>query len=584
MVVGFVSNVVSLMQSLLNNPVMLFNVEINGRKITARRDETILSLLNRSGLHVPTLCYMSGFTPSGACRMCVVEIEGLNDLVPACSHLVEEWMKIHTHSQRVISARRTLVELLLANHPDDCLYCSKSGICELQRLADELNVTERKFRCKKRSILIDRNCPSIERNPAKCILCGRCIRVCDEIIGVSAIDFIGRGSNSSVGTIQNKGVNDQACVKCGQCIMVCPTDALKEKPSVQKVMDALNDKNLHCVIQFSPTVPGAIAEEFGLKSGKDILNLLKTAIIGIGFKQVFDTTFGADVAIINVASEFISRWKKKEKLPMFTSCCPSWMKYIEEFYPDFLGNIASSKSPQMIMGSLIKSDYGPRRSIPSKNIFSVSVMPCTAKKYEAEKNRSPEHLENDLTGIDAVLTTREFIKLIKLFGINFNSLEQEPIETYFGIQSSAGRLFGTSGGALEGIIRTIYFNMTGQEFPGYKIMEIRGFKSRKEVRIKIGKNIFGFAAVSGLANAKILLDEIRNGREDLQLVEIMACPNGCINGGGQRFGSDEKIMKNRMKNLYDADEEDMIRAAHKNPLLANHYDQSFSHSVSKKPI
>jgi iron-only hydrogenase group A len=558
---------------------MLFNVEINGRKINARRDETILSLLNRSGIHVPTLCYMSGFTPTGACRMCVVEIEGMNDLVPACSHPVEEWMKIHTHSQRVIAARRTLVELLLANHPDDCLYCDKSGLCELQKLADELNVTERKFRCKKRSVLIDRNCPSIERNPGKCILCGRCIRVCDEIIGVSAIDFIGRGSKSSIGTIMNKGLNDQACVKCGQCIMVCPTDALKEKSSYQKVIDALNDRNLHCVVQFSPTVPFSVAEEFGLKSGKDVLNLLKTAIIGMGFKQVFDTSFGADVSIINVASEFISRWKSKEKLPMFTSCCPSWMKYIEEFCPDFIENPASSKSPQMIMGSLIKSDYGPRKSIPAKNIFSVSVMPCTAKKYEAEKNRTGE---SNLTGIDAVLTTRELIKLIRLFGINFNSLEQEPIETYYGIQSSAGRLFGTSGGALEGIIRTIYFNMTGQEFPGYKIIEIRGFKGRKEVKIKIGKNTFGFAAVSGLANAKTLLDEIRNGREDLQLIEVMACPNGCINGGGQRYGSDEKIMKTRMKNLYDADEEDMIRSAHKNPLLADNVNQSNANMTSEK--
>jgi iron-only hydrogenase group A len=550
---------------------MIFNVEINGRKIIARRDETILSLLNRSGIRVPTLCHMSGFAPTGACRMCVVEIEGLHDLVPACSHLIEEWMKIHTHSQRVLSARRTLVELLLANHPDDCLYCDKSGLCELQKLADELNVTERKFRCKKRSVLIDRNCPSIERNPGKCILCGRCIRVCNEIIGVSAIDFIGRGSKSSIGTILNKGLNDQACVKCGQCIMVCPTDALKERSSFQKVVDALNDKNLHCVLQFSPTVPISVAEEFGLKSGKDILNLLKTAVIQMGFKQVFDTSFGADVTIINVASEFISRWKRKEKLPMFTSCCPSWMKYIEEFCPDFNDNPAASKSPQLILGSLIKTDYGPRRSIPVKNIFSVSVMPCTAKKYEAEANQSDEI---NPAGIDAVLTTRELIKLIKLFGINFNSLEMEPIEIYFGVQSSAGRLFGTAGGALEGIIRTIYFNLAGQELPGYKIMETRGFKGRKEVKIKIGKNHFGFAAVSGLANAKILLDEIRHGREDLQLIEVMACPNGCINGGGQRYGSDEKIMKARMKSLYDVDEEDMIRAAHKNPLLADFYNLS----------
>jgi iron-only hydrogenase group A len=547
---------------------MLFNVEVNNRKLTAKRDETILALLNRVGLHIPTICHMSGFSPTGACRMCVVEVDGMNDLVPACSQPVEEWMKIHTHSSKVIAARRSLVELLLANHPDDCLYCDKSGLCELQKLADELNITERKFQCKKRSLLIDRNCPSIERNPAKCILCGRCIRVCDEVMAVSAIDFIGRGSNSSIGTIINKGINEQTCVKCGQCIMVCPTDAIKERSSLQKVIDALYDKQLHCVIQFSPTVPSSIAEEFGLKSGKDIVNLLKTAMISIGFRQVFDTSFSADLTILNVANEFMTRWKIKEKLPMFTSCCPSWTDYLNVFHPDFQENRASTGSPQEMMGNLIKNDYGRRRSIPNSQIYSVSVMPCTAKKKEAIT--IPEEVNNP-GKIDAVITTRELIKLIKLFGINFSSLEQEPVEAFYSIQSSAGRLFGTAGGALEGIARTIYFNMTGQDLPGFKINELRGLKSRKEVRIRVGKQFLGLAAVSGLANAKLLLDEIRNGRQDLHLIEVMACPSGCINGGGQRFENDEKTLKSRMKSLYDADEEDMIRAAHKNPLMADYF-------------
>jgi len=291
----------------------------------------------------------------------------------------------------------------------------------------------------------------------------------------------------------------------------------------------------------------------------------------MGFKQVFDTSYGADITIINVATEFLSRLKKNDKFPLFTSCCPSWVRYIEEFYPEFKERLAVSESPQTIMGSMIKSEYGPRRSIPAKNIFSVSAMPCTAKKYEAENQRLND---SSKSGVDAVLTSRELIKLIKLFGINFSSLEQEPIESFFGVQSSAGRLFGTSGGALEGIIRTITFTMTGQDVSGNKITEIRGFKGRKEVKLKIGKNIYGFAAVSGLANVKPLLEEIRNGRNDLHLVEVMACPNGCINGGGQRFGSDEKIMKARMKSLYDADEEDMIRAAHKNPLLTEYYEES----------
>ena len=564
---------VSSMLSSLNNHSMLFNVEINGRKITAKRDETILTLLHRSGIQIPTLCFMNGFTPTGACRMCVVEIEGLSDLVPACSHPVEEWMNIHTHSQRVQTARKALVELILANHPDDCLYCGKSGICELQKLADELNVTERKFRCKKRLSQIDRNCPSVERDPSKCILCGRCIRICDEIIGVSAIDIINRGRRASVGTSINKGLNEKGCVKCGQCIMVCPTDALRETSSLQKVIDKLYDTNFHTVIQISPSVPVSIAEEFGLKSGKDILNQIKTAILRMGFRQVFDTSYGADISIIDTAVDFVSRLQKKEKFPMFTGCCPSWVKFVEEFSPGFRDRLTSAKSPQMIMGSLIKNDYGPRRSILAKNIFSVSVMPCTAKKYEAELNRTGDGANS---GIDAVLTVRELIKLLKLFGIDFSSLGQEPIESFFGVHSSAGRLVGTSGGSLEAIIRTIFFIMTGQDISGNKIAEIRGFKGRKEVKMKIGKNIYGFAAVSGLANVKTLLEEIKNGRNDLHLVEVMACPNGCINGGGQRFGSDEKIMKARMKSLYDADEEDMIRAAHKNPLLTDYYAQALS--------
>lgn len=550
---------------------MLFNVEINGLKVSARRDETILTLLDRYGIQIPTLCFMSGFTPTGACRMCVVEIEGLQNLVPACSHPVEEWMKIHTHSQRVQAARKTLVELLLANHPDDCLYCNKTGICDLQKIADQLNVTDRRFRCKNHPVQVDRSCPSIERDPGKCILCGRCIRVCDEIIGVYAIDIINRGRKSSIGTTQNKGLNELACVKCGQCIMVCPTDALHETSSLQKVIDKLYDKNHHCVIQLSPSVPVSVAEEFGLRPGKDILNMIRTAMLRMGFRQAFDTSFGADMAIINVATEFVSRLKKNERIPLFTSCCPSWVRYIEGTFPEFKEKLASSKSPQAIMGTMIKKDYGPRRSIAESSIFSVSVMPCTAKKYEAEINRSDE---NDRSGIDAVLTTRELIRLIKLFGINFGSLEHEPVESFFGVQSSAGRLFGTSGGSLEGIIRTIIFTMTGQDVSGDKIAEIRGFKGRKEVKLKIGKNIYGFAAVSGLANVKPLLEEIRNGRNDLHLVEVMACPNGCINGGGQRFCSDEKTMKARMKSLYDSDEEDMIRSAHKNPLLADYYEQS----------
>ena len=362
---------------------MLFDVEINGLKVSARRDETILTLLNRNGLKVPTICHMSGFTPTGSCRLCVVEIEWKSELVTACSHPVEEWMKIHTHSQRVLKARKTLVELLLANHPDDCLYCDRIGPCELHKIADELNIHERKFRCKKVGLLVDRNCTSIERDMGKCILCGRCIRVCDEIMGVSAIEFIGRGSKCTIGTSLNKGLNEKTCIKCGQCIMVCPTNALREKMSYQEVIDALNNPELNCVIQYSPTVPGSIAEEFGLRAGKDLNNLLKTALRRMGFKLVYDLSFGADMNIMETTAEFLARVNEKQKFPLFTSCCPSWVRYIREMRPEFQEQMATTKSPQMIIGTLIKSFLAERGGLKSESLYTVSVMPCTSKKDEA---------------------------------------------------------------------------------------------------------------------------------------------------------------------------------------------------------
>jgi iron-only hydrogenase group A len=537
---------------------MIFTIEINGQTVTARRGETILTILNRTGIRIPTLCHLAGFTPTGACRMCVVEVEGQPGLVTACSHQVEEWMKISTHSPRVMKARKTIVELLLANHPDNCLYCDRSGNCELQDLASELNIKERRYRTRKPSIRIDRNCDSIERDPAMCILCGRCIRVCDEIIGMSAIEIVGRGSRSSIGTSYNKGLNSQACVKCGQCIMVCPTAALKEKASYPSVIDALNDKDLFPVIQISPGVQGSIAEDLGIKGGKDLPNLLGAALRKMGFRQVFDTSASADLMILDIAHQLNQRIKDKEKLPLFTSCCPSWVQYIEEYKPDMKKHLVSSKSPMLIMGSLIKDYYPERMNIARDKIFSVAVMPCTSKKHEAIS------IDPDRKTIDAVLTTRELIRIIKLFGIDFNTLEPENTEIGFGVRGSAGRLSGISGGEAEAVIRTLYYQITGQEIFPYKINELRGLKNRKEAKIKIGRSVINVAAVSGLAAAKQLLDEVELGKSEFHLVEVMACPFGCINGGGQRLGTDEKALKSRMKALYDADEEEMIKVAHRN--------------------
>jgi len=558
---------------------MQFDVEINDELYSAKRGETIKNVLDRIGIVVPTLCYLDGFTPTGGCRMCVVEVDGISELVPSCSHPVAEWMKIKTHSARVMKARKVIVELLLASHPDDCLYCDRSGNCGLQDLAAGMNIRERKYHARRQNIQVDKVCPSIERDPGKCILCGRCIRVCDEVIGVSAIDVIGRGSDSRIGTSYNKGLNLQTCVKCGQCIMVCPTGALTEKPGLQVVLEALVNPDLYPVIQFSPTVPASIGEDLHIRSSKDILNLLRAALKKMGFRQVFDVSMAADITIMEEATEFAQRLSRNEKLPMMTSCCPAWTSYIEESRPNLLPNLSTTYSPQQIMGRVIKDYITISASQKPENVFVVSVMPCTAKKNEAELDRRKNGVHHH---VDAVITTRELVRLIRLLGIDVSSLEPEPSDTHYGIRSSAGNMFGVSGGHLEGLLRTISLVMSGQELSPIKIAELRGLKSRKEARVRIGKTSINVAAVNGLQNAKLLLDEIESGRSNFSLIEVMACPHGCINGGGQKFRSDEKSLKSRMKAIYDVDEEEIIKVAHKNPVIIDLYESFLAQPCSNR--
>jgi iron-only hydrogenase group A len=557
---------------------MLFKMEINGQEVSARRGETILNVLNRHGIRVPTLCNMPQLTPTGSCRLCVVEVDGISPLVPACSHPAEEWMKVRTHSQRVLKARKTIVELLLASHPDDCLYCDRNGSCELQNLTEELNLRERKYRRHGRILQIDKACPSIERDPAKCILCGRCIRTCDSVIGVSTIDVIGRGSESLIGTSYNKGLNFSGCVKCGQCIMVCPTGALRERSSVQKVVEALNDPGKFPVIQFSPTTPASIAEDFGIKPGKDVLNMLRAALRMMGFRYALDTSFGADVAIMEESAEIAARLKSGDRLPILTASCPSWVHYLRENRPQYLSHLLTVKSPQQIMGALTRNFIVSSERL-NGSLFSVAVMPCTAKKAEAEPDVDPGTGSNN---VDAVLTTRELVKLIHLMGIDLAGLEPDPSDAMFGIRSSAGKLYGVAGGPLEAVLRTTQFMMTSQENGNGKINELRGLKEVKEARIRIGKQTYTAVAVSGMAKAIRLLDEIAAGRDNIDILEVMACPFGCINGGGQRIGTDEKSLKTRMKAIYDIDEEEMIKVAHKNPNVTLVYERLFGQPGSER--
>lgn len=554
-------------------------IEVNGRPVEAKEGETILTTLRRVGIHVPTLCYMENLLPSGACRLCVVEVEGQRGLVPSCSFPVQEGMKVTTHSPRAVEARKTIVELLLANHPDDCLYCVRNFNCDLQALASELGVHQRRHRGAKSDHKVDMSSPSLVRDPAKCILCGKCVRVCEEIQGVSAIDFVGRGSQSTVGTAFNLGLNVSSCIYCGQCVTVCPTGALTERSYEADVINALSRKDLYPVVQHAPAVSVTIAEEFGLKPGQDVAGLLNAALRRLGFRMVFDTSFSADLTIMEEGSELLHRVQNGGVLPMFTSCSPGWIKFMEEYYPDMLGHLSTCKSPQQMLGAIAKSYYAEKNGIDPASIYSVSLMPCTAKKFEAGR---PEMMSHGRPDVDAVLTTREIARLIRRQGIDLKNLEPESPDSPFGERSSAGKLFGASGGVMEAALRSAHFLLTGQPLANPELEEIRGQKGIKEATVKLGDVEAKVAVVSGLANARKLVEEIRAGRSDLLFIEVMTCPGGCVGGGGQPIGTDSAKVKARMKALYTIDRESVLRESHHNEEVRRLYEEFLGAPLSEK--
>lgn len=549
---------------------MSFLIEVNNTMLEAKEGELLLDVLRRNKINIPTLCYMKDSFPNGACRMCVVENLSTGKLITACSYPAEAGMRILSHSPRVVESRKTIVELLLANHPDDCLYCVRNENCELQHLSKELNVKTRRLKGERKHNHIDRSSPSIIRDPDKCILCGRCVTVCEEVMGVSAIDFTHRGSNSTVDTAFGKGLNISSCVNCGQCIMVCPTGALSEKSHIEGIGNALHDVEKTVVIQYAPAITVSLAEEFGLPAGIDLNGKLNAALRKMGFNHVFDTTFSADLTIMEESAELIARIQKGGTLPMFTSCCPAWIKYAEEYAEDILPSLSSCKSPQQMLGAVIKSYWAEKTGTKTENIYSVSIMPCTAKKFEAQRE---EMTMNGISDIDAVLTTRELAQLIRMYGIDLANLDEELTDSPLGFRSSAGKLFGGSGGVMEAAIRTAYKTLTGEEMIKFKVNEIRGLKGRKEAKLNINGLEVGVAVVSGLANAKKLLDEIRNGRKDLHFIEVMACPGGCINGGGQPIGAEESDIMARLQMLYDIDDKDSVKVSHQNPEVQKLYDE-----------
>lgn len=545
----------------------MMKVTINGNTMEAREGETILDVARRMDLDIPTLCHMEGLPPTGTCRVCVVEDRNTGKLIPSCSFPAWEGMDIATHSSQAVAARKTIVELLLASHPDDCLYCPGNGTCVLQRYAQELGVRQRSYSGARNRMDLDVSSPSILRDPEKCILCGRCVRVCSEVQGISAIDFTGRGSGAKVSCAFDEGLNISSCVNCGQCVMVCPTGALTERRDVERVLKALDDPETTVVVQHAPAVSVTIAEEFGIKPGADIVDLMNTAFRRMGFDRVFPTSFSADLTVMEESHEFVKRVRAGGPFPMFTSCSPAWIKYLEEFHPELLENASTCKSPQQMMGAVVKRLWAPATGLDPEKVFSVSIMPCTAKKFEAAR---PE-MGDDYRDVDAVLTTRELAELVRMFGIDIGSLEGGVSDSPFGDRSSAGKLFGASGGVMEAAARTAYHMLTGENLSDLCLEAVRGLEEVKETTLTIGDLELRLAVVSGLGNAGRLLDDILEGKRSYHFVEVMSCPGGCINGGGQPYFTDRDRVRARMKALHDIDRNAILRVAHENPSIISLY-------------
>lgn len=558
----------------------MVELTINDIKVKAEKGMTILEAAKSVGIHIPTLCHMKELFPTGACRLCVVEVDGMRGLTPSCAYPVAEGMKVQTNSHRVRRSRKTIIELLIENHPQDCLVCVRNKNCELQDLSEKYGVREHRYVGEKKDHAIDISSASMERDPAKCILCGRCVRVCNEIQKVGAIDFTNRGFTTNVTTPYNKGLNISDCILCGQCIVACPTAALREKSHMKDVVAALNDKKKFTVVQIAPAVRATLGEEYNMPLGKNVTGQIITGLRRLGFNKVFDTNFGADLTILEEATELINRVKNGGKLPMFTSCCPGWVKYIEQNRPHLLEHVSTCKSPHEMEGAVLKTYYAKKMGLNPKDIYVVSIMPCTVKKFEAER---PELTEEHMQDVDAVLTTRELVRIFKIAGIEFEDLPEGEFDNPLGESTGAAAIFGTSGGVMEAAVRTAYYYLTGKELEKIELEDFRTGNRIKESTIKINEDLsVNAAVVNGIGNIGEILDEIENGESKYHFIEVMACPGGCINGGGQPIHQKPEKIKKRVEALYEIDMKAKKRKSHENDSVKKLYDEFLDEPNSHK--
>jgi len=551
------------------------NLTIDNVQVTVPEGTTVLEAAKKAGIKIPTLCYLKEINEVGACRVCLVEVEGGRGLLATCVAPATEGMVVKTNTKKVRDARRSTVELILSNHNRDCLTCVRNKKCELQTVAEELEISKVEFEGDKHFGVIDDSSESIVRDQSKCILCGRCVSVCKDVQGIGVLDFTNRGFVTEVAPPFNRSMNETPCVKCGQCIAACPVAALTEKSETEKVLEILEDPTKHVVVQTAPAVRAALGEEFGYSIGTRTTGKMVAALKRLGFDRVYDTVFGADLTIMEEGHELLSRLENNGPLPMITSCSPGWVNYCENYYPELIPNLSSCKSPQQMVGAIVKSYYAEKSNIDPKDIYVVSIMPCVAKKGEAAR---AEMNVNGLSDVDAVLTTRELARMIKTAGIQFTALPDAEFDAdLLGEKEGAGIIFGASGGVMEAAIRTVADILEGKELDQLEYEALRGVAGVKEASVTLGGKTINVAVAQGTKAAKELIELVRNGEKEYHFIEMMGCRGGCVTGGGQphvnpAIKHDIDIRTERAKALYEEDRTKAVRKSHLNSHVTKLYE------------
>ncbi len=558
----------------------MVNLKINNRNISVPEGTSILNAAKETGITIPNLCYHPDQEVKANCRVCVVEVEGARTLQASCATEVKDGMIVRTNTNKVRNARKTVIELMLANHDMNCTACKKNNQCGLQEIAANLGVRESRFYNVLEKQEIDLSSPAIERNPNKCIKCGRCIQMCSEVQGLAILDYIGRSSDVEVKPAFGWYLGNVACVACGQCSVVCPVAAITEKEDIEQVWEAINNPDKTVIVQTAPAVRVSLGEEFGMEPGEIVTGKLVASLRALGFDSVFDTDFTADLTIVEEGHELLKRIKEGGTLPMLTSCSPGWINFIEQYYPELLPHLSTCKSPQQMFGALAKGYYAEKIGKKPEDIYSVSIMPCTAKKFEADRDEMM--IDGKNPDVDVVLTTRELGKMLRQAGVDFNKLEEEEYDTPFGLSTGAGVIFGATGGVMEAALRTVYEVVTGETLEALDFYGVRGLNGIKEAEVDLAGTIVKVAVAHSLSNARKVMELIKDGKADYAFIEIMCCPGGCIGGGGQPFGGTDELRLKRIDAIYQADKNLPLRKSHENPAVKQLYEEFLIEPLGEK--